>query len=759
MNSELPFSSRVADRLKGWKRIAGFFGVDERTVKRWEASRGLPVYRAPGRQKAGVYADPVELAGWLKGDPGGQVGAGDAVAAHAVRADLRLFENVPPRNLAFTGRAASLALLHDGLHRPGDGFGARRVAVHGLGGIGKTTLAVEYAYRHADAYACVWWAPATHRAVLVESLAMLAGRVDPQLSAAADKEKAAVAGLARLAHLSGPPLLIYDDVQSPEMLRDLVPASGGHVILTSRWADWEGQAVAQRLDLFGEEVAIEFLQRRAGRGDPGAARRLAAALGRLPLALDHAGAYCRLTASSFDTYRERIERRIAQAPRGVLYPASVAATFGIMIDTAAKQHRGAEALLGALSYLSPEDIPLDLTHGLMADEDDHDEAMGALSSVSLIDHHTAEDGGATVSIHPLVQAAMRRRVAEQGAATVTCEQVVAWLEREFPKPVLISAFTDPAAQAKSSALFGHALTLVGHAENSAAPCPGLSGLLRSMAIYAHTCGDYAGAETMLRRASAIAEKSGDARMVAELGFNLGRVLFITDRLVDAEALFRRTIVDGETDFGRDHLAVAVRLGLLADLLHRTGRQAEAELLYQEIIAVADREANEASPYDVIWRIDYGILLDETGRFDEAERLGRETLDRAVRKLGPRHPEYARGLNNLGRTLRDMERFEEAADSIRRALAIWRQLPNINPTYVARAQHNLARALLRLGHAEEALDLIEQALAVHQAILGLAHFWTVQSAQCYAVARAATGRTDAAANLRASVVSDIEGGNV
>jgi hypothetical protein len=86
-----------------------------------------------------------------------------------------------------------------------------------------------------------------------------------------------------------------------------------------------GRAVEMKLDLFGKESAAEFLQKRAGRIDPAGAGRLAAALGHLPLALDHAGAYCRLTGSSFDAYREKTDTRIARAPTGAAYPASVAA--------------------------------------------------------------------------------------------------------------------------------------------------------------------------------------------------------------------------------------------------------------------------------------------------------------------------------------------------------------------------------------------------------------------------------------------------
>src|SRR5262249_26264131 len=153
------------------------------------------------------------------------------------------------------------------------------------------------------------------------SLATLAIRLEPRLVEEADAEAAAQAGLARVARSTVPYLLIYDNVERPDTLRDLVPSSGARVLLTTRWTDWGGRAAEMKLDLLDAARASDFLQRRAGRRDEAAASRLAEALGFLPLALDHAGAYCRLTGTSFDGYRAKIDARIARAPMGASYPA------------------------------------------------------------------------------------------------------------------------------------------------------------------------------------------------------------------------------------------------------------------------------------------------------------------------------------------------------------------------------------------------------------------------------------------------------
>ena len=212
-----------------------------------------------------------------------------------------------------------------------------------------------------------------------------------------------------------PFLLVYDNVDTPETLRDLVPAVGARILITSRWADWMGRAVEMKLDLFGKEPAAEFLQKRAGRNDPAGAARLAAALGHLPLALDHAGAYCRLTGSSFDAYREKTDTRIARAPTGAAYPASVAATFGSRSSRSWRRTRRPRRCSDCFAFLAPERIPLDLIADTVADEDERAETLMALAGVSLLEHDHA---GATpvISVHRLVQAAMRARLGERQGA-------------------------------------------------------------------------------------------------------------------------------------------------------------------------------------------------------------------------------------------------------------------------------------------------------------------------------------------------------
>ena len=325
----------------------------------------------------------------------------------------KLFENVPQRDLNFTGRDQQLDELHAilmPLDKPAD---ITRAAIHGLAGVGKSSLVGEYTYRHAADYAGVWWAPAERRKDLVESLVQLAACLDSTLARDGDHEKMARGALDRVSRGAMPFLFVYDNVETPEELRDLLPSSGARVLITTRWPDWSGRAAVVKLEVLLPAAAAEFLQKRASRSDPEGAERLAKELGYLPLALDHAGAYCALDRSlSFSDYRERIRALIGHVPTGAPYPLSVAKTFGLAIEKAITTSGSAGRLLGFCAFLDPDGIPLDLIKRAVLGQDERAEALRALAAVSLIEFHEA-DGLQLVRVHRLVQAAMRARLARQ----------------------------------------------------------------------------------------------------------------------------------------------------------------------------------------------------------------------------------------------------------------------------------------------------------------------------------------------------------
>jgi tetratricopeptide (TPR) repeat protein len=662
---------------------------------------------------------------------------GRAAAAPRV---AKIFEGVPPRDLNFIGRDKRLAELHTLLMDADRPAAITQAAIHGLGGIGKTALAAEYAHRYADEYGGVWWALADQRTVLVASLAALAHRLDPRLADEPDQEKAAKAGLRQLGRTSRPYLLIYDNVETPETLRDLVPSVGARVLVTTRWTDWSGRAAEVKIDVLGPDAAIEFLQKRAGRTDRAGAARLVEALGRLPLALDHAGAYCRLTATTFDDYREKVDARIRRAPKGAAYPASVSATFALAIEKAAAEQPAAETLLSFFAFLAPERIPLGLVSADIVDEEARAEALMALSAVSLIEHDQLEDGSPAITVHRLVQAAMRawvtlhrlvqlamrERVAEHGNTSATVALVTRRLLEAFPA----GAADHPKLWPTCAVLLPHVLALRELAawdETSAA----ISGdLLQRAGGYLQGVAAYREAEPLFREAVAIGETTlgREHADVANRLNSLAYLLWSTGRYGEAENLYREAIAISEKATGRNHPEVAARINNLARLLNDAGRREEAEPLFREAIAIGEKTLGRQHPDIAPWLNNLAILLNETDRNAEAQSLYREAIAIGAKTFGPDHPEVARIYNNLARSLRSTGEFAEAEKFAREALAIWQSALGREHPLVGRGQENLARILLEMGRGKDALIEAQAALAIHEKVLGPDHAWTKDSAR-------------------------------
>jgi len=232
-------------------------------------------------------------------------GAGPAATPAALRP--RFATALPPiwnvpyrRNPTFTGREAELVALARQLGQVRTA--AVTQAIQGGGGIGKTTLAAEYAWRHRSDFEVVWWVRAEDPASLVGDYAEVAAALAlPE--AGMPEQQAVVWSARRWLETHDRWLLVLDNAEGPQAttgllpplthLVDLIPqaiADHGQVLVTTRDASWEQQTALVDLHLLTPEEAKRFLLARAGSNDQLAAARVAEALGFLPLALEQAGA-------------------------------------------------------------------------------------------------------------------------------------------------------------------------------------------------------------------------------------------------------------------------------------------------------------------------------------------------------------------------------------------------------------------------------------------------------------------------------------
>jgi tetratricopeptide (TPR) repeat protein len=338
---------------------------------------------------------------------------------------------IPLRNVNFTGREDLLSELHGQLAArvtavlpqdvPAHALGMSPRALYGMGGVGKTQLAIEYAYRYSSDYDVVWWIPADQESLIAGNIAGLAPRLDLPAGEFSSIEDTAAAVLDRLRR--GVPydrwLLIFDGADQHAEIRQFLLADGpGHTIVTSRNPDWRAVINTVTVNVFTEAESRDFLARRLPDIDDAESGELSEALGHLPLALDHAGALQALTGMSVDDYLQLFQtqaaRLLAQG-HPAEYPVPVTAAWSLSVSRLKEENPEAVELLRCCAFFGPQPIPRAvLSDGrnavgpplgpILGDPLQLSQAIGNLARYSLAQ---VDQGRRTLQVHRVIQAVIR----------------------------------------------------------------------------------------------------------------------------------------------------------------------------------------------------------------------------------------------------------------------------------------------------------------------------------------------------------------
>jgi len=594
--------------------------------------------------------------------------------------------NVPhPRNEAFTGREQLLADLRADLLKKG------KQALFGLGGVGKTQIAVEYAWRHRDEYTAVLWCFAGTEQSVRGGYAAIAALLGLPEKESQEQAKTTEAVKSWLEQNTGW-LLVLDNADDPSMVRPFLPQQGkGHVLLTSRAHTFQslGIQAPREVNVLSPAEAREFLLYRTGKDSTiksPEADALAKELGYLPLALEQAAAYMVENSVGFASYLGgfKKQRQVLLNKQGPVLgndereqqKRTVATTWAVNFADMEKASPASAELLRLSAFLAPDAIPLELLEDggeelperlaaklaeATGDSLASAELLKPLLRFSLI---RRDDEKRTYSIHPLVQEVVREGLSK--------EDQKAWAERTVRTVNAAFPGIEFENWLQCDRLLPHALTCARLIEFWNMEFVEAARLLNQAGYYLEDRAEYVQAEPLYRRALAIREKASGPEHphTATSLNNLALLLKTQGKYDDAEPLYRRALAIREKALGPEHPDTATSLNNLAELCRAQSRNQEAEPLYRRALAIDEKALGVDHPDTAIDLNNLAVFLHDQGKSAEAEPLHRRVLAIREKALGPNHPDTALSLNNLALLLNTQGKPAEAEPLYQRALAIY-----------------------------------------------------------------------------------------
>jgi tetratricopeptide (TPR) repeat protein/transcriptional regulator with XRE-family HTH domain len=775
---------------RNWRQqdVADYVGTTVATVKRWE--RGSQQPSAYYREKlCALFGKSAEALGLILEDPHWQsemrIGALIQIEDSAISqapTSSNLWSVPYSRNPFFTGREELLLSLHEKLTCQHTLALTQPWALSGLGGIGKTQIALEYAYQYRHEYRFVFWVNASTQETLFSDFVAIAHIL--QLPEKDEHEcNHVIQAVKQWLGSHHEWLLILDNADDLTIVYDIVPKElSGHILLTTR-----AQALGplgQRLEVetMGMAEATLFLLRRAKflssneildhvtASSLQVAETLAIEMDFFPLALDQAGAYIEEVGCSFANYLAlyRTNRRKLLGRRGqmtISHPESVITTWSLSFQKVKQTNPAAADLLRLCAFLEPDSIPEELIsqgnaffgsvlQPVAGDAFRFNEAIEELRKFSLIQRDP--DLG-LLRIHRLVQLVLKDAM-DSNEQCQWMERVVRATNAVFPEVVEMTTWS------RCQRLLSQAQMCSVYIQNNAFAFAEAASLLFRTASYLHDYALYEQAESLFQRVLHIWKQMGQPEHaeVARTLVRLADLYLAQSKLEQAERLFaqiitmqERSLMAGyphpaetlnslafvyreqgkyeqaeslclraltlqEQSLEPDHPHLAETLNNLGVLYWRLGKYEQAEPLFIRTLKIREKVLGSDHPHIAYALGNLALLYREQNKYEQAEPLFVRALCIYERHLGPDHPHTATGLNNLALLYRDQGKYELAEPLYRRALKIREQRREIYHTDTALLLGNLADLYRVQGHYEQAEPLYQRALSIYEQQVGSDH---------------------------------------
>lgn len=604
--------------------------------------------------------------------------------------------NVPfSHNLFFTGREEILAQIRTRFQTNKVTALSQPQAMSGLGGIGKTQIAVEYAHFYRHDYQAVLWTRSDTREALISGYVAIAHLLNLPQKDEQDQDLVVQAVRRWFVSQSGW-LLILDSADNLTIIQEFLPTiCNGHILLTTRAQAIGGLASRLEVDTMDEDVGAQLLLRRAGLvmhdaplqaalpADLAVAKKITEELGGLPLALDQAGAYIEETQCGLLRYLQLYQTRhslLLQRRGGAVpdHPESVATTWSLSFEQIEQRSHVAADLLRLCAFLHYDAIPEEIiTHGAshlgswlsLVKEDPllFDEIIAILGAYSLIHR---EPNSKTLNIHRLVQVVLRDTM-DENISSQWANYTIQTVDKVFPHG-------DFDTWPECERLLPHTLVCVNLIELEHIVSQEAAHLLNQVGNYLSQRGRYAEAEPILMRTVSMCEQvlGADHLLTAGSLSNLAALYQELGKYDEAEALAQRALARLESALDtsdsmpiENAFLLATSLNNLAALYQTMGKYTQAEQLFLRAIAIWMHKFEPIHPRLAYAQNNLGSLYEDLGRYDDAEALYQQALFASEKMFGPNHPHIVACLTNLSGLYLLQRRYSEAEPLIRRGLQI------------------------------------------------------------------------------------------
>ncbi|GHO50522.1 FxSxx-COOH system tetratricopeptide repeat protein [Ktedonospora formicarum] len=723
--------------------FAEAIGTSTRSLRRWEQDLTIPqqIWRERLSQQLGI-------------DFRHLLGASPIEESEHFLTPPPLWSVPYARNPSFIGRTTLLQTLHRLLTTKQSVARTKTLALSGLGGIGKTQAAIEYAYRFGQHYHALFWLAAETAESLLASLQEIAFLVRLPEYEIAD-HSLLIAATRRWLASHQEWLVIADNVEDPAILQAVLPPlRQGALLFTTRRQALGPLVQMLELPPMSEEEGIALLLSRSSlhplqqEAFPGTlqndetivhARELTRFLEGLPLALDQAGAYLQEAGCRIADYLQLCYEQSKEilAHRGLHtgnHPASVTATVQLSLEQVALEHPTAPKLLQLCAFFSPDTIPEDLLvaggselepelSAAVADPYQFNLILAALRSASLVTRHPETK---TISVHRLVQMVVRDLL-EPTETRLWSEQIARLFQRTLPD-------VTPDTWGHYERYLPHILACLPLLEQAKETVIAFSEVLYKAGSYLLARGHVKEAEPLLRQAVAIEEQAShpNTQKLLERLEKQAELYWTQGKYELAEPLLQRVLVLEEQKLDASHLQTAETLSNLGLLYWSQGKYEQAEPLYVQSLHILEQESSTPHELIAITLGNLALLYCSQGKYEQAELLYVRALEIRENQFGPEHLKVAKTKNNLAALYRDQGKYEQAEPLYVQALKIREKLLGSEHPDTASSINNLGFLYWNQGKYEQAEPLYVQALKIREKLLGPEHPDTANSLYSLAI---------------------------